>query len=73
MAELDEVSAAIGRMEGKLDVLIDQMAAHVVQDTQRFEGVDKKIDKLSSKQNWMLGGATGISTAIGLLIAFFKS
>jgi hypothetical protein len=73
MAELDEISVMIGRMDGKLDTLLETMAAHVIQDTDRFKEVNQKIDKVSSKQNWMLGAATGISTVIGLVVAFLKT
>ena len=45
----DEVQRSLGRIEGKLDKLDDMLAAHLADDTQRFNRVNDRIGRVERK------------------------
>ena len=72
MVDDSDLHRALGRMEGKLDTLAMLMQDHVKKDTQDFAAVHERVNRLSAKQNYMLGAAAGVGAAVSAVIAFVK-
>lgn len=56
----DEVQRSLGRIEGKLNALVDSFAEHSTD-------MEKRIRKVENKQHWYAGIGTAAGSFIGLL------
>ena len=59
-----DLSQAVGRVEGKIDAFIDQMA---VQD-KRTTDLEVRTRKVENRQHWYAGAATIVGGIIGRFI-----
>lgn len=58
-----ELHRAVGRVEGKIDGIVEMLAARNARD----ESVDKRVTAVERKQAWYSGAAA----AVGALVAVF--
>lgn len=64
MAQLDEVSAAIGRMEAKLDAALESQK----DSREQAKGFDDRLKSLERSRSWSIGAAA----AVGFLASVLK-
>lgn len=69
MNELPELQRAVGRMEGKLDSLIDLHTASELRNSYAFRGLNTRVGKLESFKSRAVGWTAGISLCGGLIYA----
>lgn len=62
----DEIQRAVGRIEGKLDSLLETMKAHVADDDRNFADVNARIGKIEKKVYWF----TGAWAAVGAFATY---
>lgn len=76
---MNEILQALGRMEGKLDQVIEQAKEHRADDSRRFTDVYGRLDKQDEEINkakgakgvilWMVGGgAAAIAAFVSWLV-----
>jgi hypothetical protein len=58
-----EVQRSMGRIEGKLDAVLDQLKAH----TDLHGRLEGRVRKVEGRQHWY----SGAGAAIGLVLGFF--
>lgn len=63
----ENLERAVGRIEGKLDTFIAQMAAH----DERTTGIEVRTRKLEGKVNWATGAGATFGVIIGAVISSF--
>jgi hypothetical protein len=61
MSELAELQRSVGRVEGKLDTFIAQMA----QQDDRTTDLEVRTRKVENRQHWYSGAAAVIGTLLG--------
>ncbi len=65
-----DLQRSLGRLEGKMDLLLSNLQVHLTEDTARFRLVDDKFIKLESRQNaverkaWIMFGGVAVIWAI---------
>jgi hypothetical protein len=65
----DEIQRSLGRLEGKLDILITEIKQHFEDDKKNFSSIDTRIQKVEKKIYY----ASGFVAAIAFIIQHFKS
>lgn len=65
-SETVDVQRSLGRLEGKIDLILQNMQAHLIEDTARFDKINTRQDKTDARHNtlerkWWL--ATGVGVA----------
>ena len=77
MADLNQVHQLLGEVKAltegvdkKLDRLDDRFTAHETEDSKRFRGVHERVDKVSSKQSWILGACSVVAAIFGAAVTF---
>lgn len=60
---------AIGRLEGKLDLLISRLELHVADDKEAFAAQDARIKALENSKSFIWGVAAAIGALCGGLAA----
>lgn len=67
-----EVLSRLGKLEGKIDILIETNKLHSVTcDADRIM-ITKNIKDLEKKQAWMLGVGSSIVVVFGALLTYLK-
>jgi hypothetical protein len=61
--QVSELQRSMGRLEGKLDLLLSNMNAHLLEDTARFRIIDDRVSKIE-KKIFTLGGAIAVVLGI---------
>lgn len=64
MSDMDELQRALGRVEGKLDTFIAQMAT---QDNRTTE-LEVRVRRTENKQYWLSGFGSMLGTLAGLFL-----
>lgn len=67
MPVIAELQRSLGRVEGKLDALIDATTAHETRREERFNGVEQRIRKVEARQHWYSGAAAAIGALLGVV------
>lgn len=62
--DVNELHRSLGRVEGKLDSLIESFGG---QD-KRHEELDRRVGRVEQRQHWYSGAATIIGAIIGIKI-----
>lgn len=62
----------LGRIEGKLDALLDNYAAHEKRDDDRFDHVSGRLGKLERWQSKVIGIGVAAGTIGGLLVELLR-
>ena len=65
----DEIQRSLGRVEGKLDLLLTEIKQHFEDDKKNFSSIDTRIQKVEKKIYY----ASGFVAAIAFIIHHFKS
>ena len=65
MTELQNIDRIVGRIDGKLDSVINELT----QITRRAEAIEVRLRSVEGKQHWYAGAAA----ALGSLIGYFTS
>lgn len=69
----EELGRSLGRVEGKIDVLISSFASHAADDKVAFEIINKRLSSSETKINWIFGVGSGIMAILGLVYSFLRS
>ena len=69
MSELAELQRSVGRVEGKLDTFIAQMAAHDIRTTD----LEVRTRKVESRQHWYAGAGWMLGMIAGALGMHLKA
>jgi hypothetical protein len=67
MAETD-LHRAVGRIEGKLDSVIDMLTAANARHDARHDGFDKRVGAVENKQAWYSGAAATVGAIVAILV-----
>lgn len=59
-----DIAQCLGRVEGKVDLLVTGMTQHFADDKQTFAILHKKVDKLTRRWAYAAGGAAVITFLI---------
>jgi hypothetical protein len=62
----DEISRSLGRVEGKLDSLIETIKVRNERDDDRSDSLEKRVGKVEAKQHWYSGAAATLGALFGL-------
>ena len=68
MGNIDEISHSIGRLESKLDHLVESHEAF----TQRFEKHDDRLKEIESYKNYLMGIVAVIAIVFSVAVDFVK-
>ena len=69
--ELAALHRGLGRLEGKMDILLTQINQHLLEDTARFDKVNNRVDA-NTKKIWTLsGGIAALVLVADKAIAYF--
>lgn len=60
----DEISRSLGRVEGKLDSLIETMKGR----DDRADDLDRRVGKVENRLHWYSGAAAALGSLFGLYI-----
>lgn len=60
---------AIGRLEGKLDLIISSLNKHILDDEDEFKSQDERISKLENSKSFVYGIALTIGALSGGLMS----
>lgn len=66
------LSQGLGRVEGKIDILLTQFSSHDADDRREFDGIHKYLRSIDSRINWAMGVGTAIIFGITLATHFIK-
>jgi hypothetical protein len=66
---MDDISQSIGRLEGKMDLVLQGMTTHFADDKDQFGKLHKKVDSLKTK--WAY--AAGAVAVVTFLISNFST
>jgi hypothetical protein len=69
MDQNDEIHRSLGRLEGKLDILITEIKQHFEDDKKNFSSIDTRIQKVEKKIYY----ASGFVAALAFILQQFKS
>ena len=69
MDQNDEIQRYLGRVEGKLDLLLTEIKTHFEDDKQNFSSIDTRIQKVEKKIYY----ASGFVAALAFILQQFKS
>ena len=74
MSDLNDVSYKLGQMDGKLDLLLEAMKAHIISDDAKHAETDAEISKLKQQRAWVIGASTAVAFIVSLVsnIGSFK-
>lgn len=61
------------RIDERTATLVKTIEAHLVQNRDDFKDVHVRINKISSRQSWVLGLGAGIGAALSLAFAWAKN
>ena len=65
--ETMDVQRSLGRLEGKIDLILSNVQAHLLEDTARFDKIHVRQDRVE-KKIWMFSGIISvIGTALTIL------
>jgi len=67
MSDLNEVSYKLGQIDGKIDLLLEAIKAHVIADEEKHAEVDKKISSLERSRAWTLGAGGAIAFVVSMI------
>lgn len=66
MSDFSEIQRALGRVEGKLDSLLERMDGHEKVTGERIGKVETAVDKVQARVHWY----SGVAAAAGALLGF---
>jgi hypothetical protein len=69
MAETD-LHRAVGRVEGKLDSVIDMLTAGNARHDARHDGFDKRVAAVEKRQAWYSGAAAAVGAIVAYLVKY---
>jgi hypothetical protein len=59
----DDIQRSLGRVEGKIDQLLDELGRHFADDTKQFQDIDNRLASVE-KNVWYGSGVAAALTAI---------
>ena len=65
----NEIQRSLGRVEGKLDLLLTEIKTHFEDDKTNFSSIDTRIQKVEKKIYY----ASGFVAALAFILQQFKS
>lgn len=68
--EAREVQRSLGRIEGKLDRILQWTQDHELLDNHRFEKLDERISE-NEQVRWKYTGGAGVLAAIGTFVVTY--
>ena len=68
MDETNQIMIALGRLEGKVESLLQMQRAH----SEDIEKLDKRVRDLEHNRSWMMGAAAAIGAAASIVVNFLK-
>lgn len=63
----------LARIDERTALLVNTFAKHVDQDREDFKYVHTRINKISAKQNWVLGVGAAVAAGVSAAGAWLKS
>jgi hypothetical protein len=63
----EELHRAVGRIEGKLDTVIESLAARNARDDAHDASVNKRLTAVEKKQAWYSGAAAAVGAIVAVL------
>lgn len=54
------IERGLGRIEGKMDILLTQFANHALDDKANFDTIDRRMSSLERRYTWFAGVWAGI-------------
>jgi hypothetical protein len=74
----DRLERAVGRVEGKLDQLLDALSRHYDDDKHAFSSLDNRVSTLVAEHQdtvrklvWFSGAGSALAATLGSLAGFF--
>lgn len=64
----EELHRAVGRIEGKLDTVIESLATRNARDDAHDAVVDKRVGAVEKKQAWYSGAAAAVGAIVAVLV-----
>lgn len=66
--DFNELARSLGRVEGKLDSLVDLVKTGGQQQDTRHDALAKRVGRIESKQHWYSGAAATAGALFGLFM-----
>jgi len=61
---------SLGRVEGKIDLILTQFASHAADDTKEFDTVKNRLSSLEKKIYWLWGVGSAALLAFGYVFGY---
>lgn len=65
-----DLHRSLGRLEGKLDLILTQMASHFVEDKTIFANIDRRL-MLIERKVWSFTGVAAVLASISAIAASY--
>jgi hypothetical protein len=65
VSDLNEVSYKLGQIDGKLDLVLEALKAHVDDDAKKHADSDTRVSRLERSKSWLMGA----SVAVGVVVS----
>lgn len=66
--DINEIHRSLGRVEGKLDSLIDSFDIDNEERNKKHDTLEKRVSKIEAKQHWYAGAASAIGAIAGIFL-----